>query len=62
MTEAELKAAEAGRRIGYQDVELAIMRQYEPALKAGDEKRLEDLKTAARIVRELFGGYLVAGQ
>lgn len=54
MTEAELRAAESGRRIGIQDVELMIMRQYEPALKANDEARINDLKTALRIVRELF--------
>jgi hypothetical protein len=54
MTEAELRAAESGRRIGVQDVELMIMRQYEPALKADDQPRLADLKIALRIVRELF--------
>jgi hypothetical protein len=54
MTEAELRAAEAGRRLGIQDVELMIMRQYEPALKANDTARLSDLKIALRIVREQF--------
>lgn len=54
MTEEELRAAESGRRLGVQDVELMIMRQYEPALKANDEARLADLKIALRIVRELF--------
>jgi hypothetical protein len=44
----------AGRRVGAQDAELAIMRRYEPALEANDTERLEQLKSAARILRECF--------
>ena len=61
MTREETEAAAAGRRIGIQDVELAIMRQYEPALKAEDAARLAELKTALKIVRELFPK-LIEGQ
>lgn len=52
MTEGEL--IESGRRIGVKDVEIMILRQYEIAVREQNRDRLDDLKTAVRIVRELF--------
>lgn len=39
---------------GAEEVERAILRQQETAMKDGDATRLTDLKTATRILRECF--------
>lgn len=54
MTEQELRAAESGRRIGIQDVELMMLREFDLARNKRDTPRMAELSTALRIVRELF--------
>jgi hypothetical protein len=53
MTPEEQQAFDAGRKLGTADVELAILRQYEAALKAGNGERRAKLKLAVSVVREL---------
>jgi hypothetical protein len=44
----------AWRKRGVADAEMAVMRRYEAAVKAGDMAELERLKTATAVLRESF--------
>ena len=45
-----------------QDIELAMLREFERARQAGDQARMADVEMALSLLREIAGDHLTPGQ